>query len=97
VKYDPEYFETTVLGILLPYTLSPELSLRHGAAIATAEVIRALHDCGHQLTPGEGFGQCRTKKSLSFICQSSLFCDFELIFSHTSGSYDDNQSQHLNT
>lgn len=51
VKYDPEYFETTVLSILLPSTLSPELSLRHGAALATAEVIQALHDCGQQLTP----------------------------------------------
>ncbi|KAG0570729.1 hypothetical protein KC19_6G183600 [Ceratodon purpureus] len=51
VKYDPEYFEATVLGILLPSTLSPELSLRHGAALAAAEVVRALHDCGHQLTP----------------------------------------------
>ena len=54
MKYDPGYFETTVLGVLLPSTLSPELSLRHGAALAAAEVIRALHDCGYQLAPGEG-------------------------------------------
>lgn len=63
MKYDPEYFETTVLGILLPSTLSPELSLRHGAALAAAEVIRALHDCGHPLTPGEGLMKWRIRIS----------------------------------
>ncbi|XP_073388245.1 tubulin-folding cofactor D [Physcomitrium patens] len=51
VKYDPGYFETTVLGTLLPWTLSPDLGLRHGAALAAAEVIRALHECGYPLKP----------------------------------------------
>ena len=59
MKYDPEYFETTVLGILLPLTLAPELSVRHGATLATAEIILALHDCGHQLTPGKELSKYR--------------------------------------
>ena len=53
MKYDPTYFETSVLGVLVPSTLSTDLCLRHGATLAAAEVIRALHNHGHPLTPGK--------------------------------------------
>jgi hypothetical protein len=52
VKYDAAYFETTVMGMVLPSTLSTDLSLRHGATLASAEVIRALHEQKYPLTPG---------------------------------------------
>lgn len=52
MKYDAAYFETTVMGMVLPSTLSTDLSLRHGATLASAEVIRALHEHKYPLTPG---------------------------------------------
>ncbi|CAK9217775.1 unnamed protein product [Sphagnum troendelagicum] len=51
VKYDAAYFETTVMGMVLPSTLSTDLSLRHGATLASAEVIRALYEHKYPLTP----------------------------------------------
>lgn len=53
VKYDAVHFEGPVLDILLPWTLSPDLGQRHGATLATAEIIRALHECGFQLSAGK--------------------------------------------
>ncbi|KAG6747970.1 hypothetical protein POTOM_047861 [Populus tomentosa] len=43
VKYDPEYFASFVLEKLIPSTLSSDLCMRHGATLATAEVVLALH------------------------------------------------------
>ncbi|CAM6128397.1 unnamed protein product [Calypogeia fissa] len=53
VKYDAAYFEGPVLDILVPWTLSSDLGQRHGATLATAEIIRALHQCGFPLTAGK--------------------------------------------
>ncbi|KAL9348492.1 hypothetical protein Peur_059858 [Populus x canadensis] len=43
VKYDPEYFARFVLEKLIPSTLSSDLCMRHGATLATAEIVLALH------------------------------------------------------
>lgn len=43
VKYDPEYFASFVLEKLIPSTLSSDLCMRHGATLATAEIVLALH------------------------------------------------------
>ncbi|EFJ25897.1 hypothetical protein SELMODRAFT_413196 [Selaginella moellendorffii] len=50
VKYDPELFETKILGSLGSWSLSADLNLRHGATLAAAEVTRALHECGFKLS-----------------------------------------------
>lgn len=51
-KYDPGYFASTILGKLLPCTLSSDLCMRHGATLAIGEVILALHECDYVLSPG---------------------------------------------
>ncbi|KAL6565863.1 hypothetical protein OROHE_004918 [Orobanche hederae] len=43
VKFDPEYFANIILGKLSPCTLSSDLCMRHGAVLATGEVVLALH------------------------------------------------------
>ncbi|XP_031483378.1 tubulin-folding cofactor D isoform X1 [Nymphaea colorata] len=46
VKYEPSYFGEFVLEKLIPCTLSADLCLRHGATLAVAEIVLALHQCG---------------------------------------------------
>ncbi|CAN6460921.1 unnamed protein product [Victoria cruziana] len=46
VKYEPSYFDDFVLEKLIPCTLSADLCLRHGATLAVAEIVLALHHCG---------------------------------------------------
>ncbi|CAJ1977590.1 unnamed protein product [Sphenostylis stenocarpa] len=43
VKYDPQYFASSVLEKLIPFTLSSDLCMRHGATLATGELVLALH------------------------------------------------------
>ncbi|XP_060182158.1 tubulin-folding cofactor D-like [Lycium barbarum] len=50
-KYDPRYFAGTILGKLLPCTLSSDLCMCHGATLAVGEVILALHECDYVLSP----------------------------------------------
>ncbi|XP_075094332.1 tubulin-folding cofactor D isoform X4 [Nicotiana tabacum] len=50
-KYDPGHFASTVVGKLLPCTLSSDLCMRHGATLAIGEVILALHECDYVLSP----------------------------------------------
>ncbi|KAK4803453.1 hypothetical protein SAY86_003270 [Trapa natans] len=50
VKYDPEYFANFVLEKLIPCTLSSDLCMRHGATLATGELVLSLHQCGHSLS-----------------------------------------------
>lgn len=50
VKYDIAYFGDAVLDKLIPWTLSADLNLRHGATLAIAEVVLALHQYGHIFT-----------------------------------------------
>ncbi|XP_059651568.1 tubulin-folding cofactor D [Cornus florida] len=45
VKYDPEYFANSVLERLVPCTLSSDLCMRHGATLATGELVFALYQC----------------------------------------------------
>ncbi|KAI4356773.1 hypothetical protein L6164_000767 [Bauhinia variegata] len=49
VKYNPEYFANTVMGKLIPCTLSSDLCMRHGATLATGELALALHQCNFAL------------------------------------------------
>ncbi|XP_059312914.1 tubulin-folding cofactor D [Lycium ferocissimum] len=50
-KYDLGHFASTVVGKLLPCTLSSDLCMRHGATLAVGEVILALHERGSVLPP----------------------------------------------
>lgn len=50
VKYDVTYFGDAVLDKLIPWTLSADLNLRHGATLAIAEVVLALDQNGHIFT-----------------------------------------------
>lgn len=50
VKYDVAYFGDAVLDKLIPWTLSADLNLRHGATLAIAEVVLALHQYDHIFT-----------------------------------------------
>lgn len=50
VKYDVAYFGDAVLDKLIPWTLSADLNLRHGATLAIAEVVLALHQYDHVFT-----------------------------------------------
>ncbi|KAL6560372.1 hypothetical protein OROGR_003931 [Orobanche gracilis] len=43
VKFEPEYFANIILEKLSPCTLSSDLCMRHGAVLATGEVVLALH------------------------------------------------------
>lgn len=52
VKYDPQYFATTVVEKLIPCTLSSDLCMRHGATLATGELVLALHQCNYALPLG---------------------------------------------
>lgn len=45
VKYDPEYFTSSVVEKLIPCTLSSDLCMRHGATLAAGELVLALHQC----------------------------------------------------
>ncbi|MED6193962.1 hypothetical protein PIB30_024141 [Stylosanthes scabra] len=49
VKYDPQYFVNTVMEKLIPCTLSSDLCMRHGATLATGELVLALHQCSYAL------------------------------------------------
>ncbi|KAJ6675529.1 BETA-TUBULIN COFACTOR D [Salix viminalis] len=49
VKYDPEHFASSVLEKLIPFTLSSDLCMRHGATLATAEIVLALHQFDYAL------------------------------------------------
>ncbi|XP_051132533.1 tubulin-folding cofactor D [Andrographis paniculata] len=50
VKLKPEYFADVILDKLVPCTLSTDLCMRHGATLATGEVILALHECNYALS-----------------------------------------------
>ncbi|KAL2632493.1 hypothetical protein R1flu_003972 [Riccia fluitans] len=50
VKYDVSYFAGHVLDTLIPRTLSADLCERHGATLAVAAVIRALHELNFKLS-----------------------------------------------
>ncbi|KAL6129252.1 hypothetical protein ACLB2K_072605 [Fragaria x ananassa] len=50
VKYDPEYFANYALEKVIPCTLSSDLCMRHGATLATGELVLALHQCGYALS-----------------------------------------------
>lgn len=52
VKYDPQYFASTVMEKLIPCTLSSDLCMRHGATLATGELVLALHQCNFALPSG---------------------------------------------
>lgn len=52
VKYDPKYFASFVLEKLIPSTLSSDLCMRHGATLATAEIVLALHRFDYALATG---------------------------------------------
>ncbi|PIN05322.1 Beta-tubulin folding cofactor D [Handroanthus impetiginosus] len=43
VKFEPEYFANVILEKLVPSTLSSDLCMRHGATLATGEVVLALN------------------------------------------------------
>ncbi|RDX82306.1 Tubulin-folding cofactor D, partial [Mucuna pruriens] len=49
VKYEPQYFASTVMEKLIPCTLSSDLCMRHGATLATGELVSALHQCNFAL------------------------------------------------
>ncbi|KAL5059648.1 hypothetical protein RYX36_031252 [Vicia faba] len=49
VKYDPPYFASAVMEKLVPCTLSSDLCMRHGATLATGELVFALHQCDYAL------------------------------------------------
>ncbi|KAI5401634.1 tubulin-folding cofactor D isoform X1 [Lathyrus oleraceus] len=49
VKYDPPYFASAVIEKLVPCTLSSDLCKRHGATLATGELVFALHQCDYAL------------------------------------------------
>lgn len=52
VRYDPEFFASYVLGKLIPCTLSTDLCMRHGATLASGEIVLALHQCAYALATG---------------------------------------------
>ncbi|KAG8363393.1 hypothetical protein BUALT_Bualt19G0017700 [Buddleja alternifolia] len=49
VKFEPEYFANVILEELVPHTLSSDLCKRHGATLATGEVVLALHEHNYVL------------------------------------------------
>ncbi|KAG6437798.1 hypothetical protein SASPL_102728 [Salvia splendens] len=49
VKFEPEYFANVILDKLVPCTLSSDLCMRHGATLATGEVVLALHKHSYAL------------------------------------------------
>ncbi|KAK7343369.1 hypothetical protein VNO77_12045 [Canavalia gladiata] len=49
VKYEPQHFASTVMEKLIPCTLSSDLCMRHGATLATGELVLALHLCNFAL------------------------------------------------
>ncbi|KAF6174696.1 hypothetical protein GIB67_008751 [Kingdonia uniflora] len=50
VKYDPGYFGDFVLEKLIPCTLSSDLCMRHGATLASGEIVLSLHKCNFMLS-----------------------------------------------
>lgn len=55
VKYDPEYSANFILEKLIPCTLSSDLCMRHGATLATGELVLALHKCSYALSTGSNY------------------------------------------
>ncbi|CAL0300262.1 unnamed protein product [Lupinus luteus] len=49
VKYDLQYFASTIMEKLIPCTLSTDLCMRHGATLAIGELVLALHQCNYAL------------------------------------------------
>ncbi|XP_057805540.1 tubulin-folding cofactor D [Salvia miltiorrhiza] len=49
VKFEPEYLAIVILEKLVPCTLSSDLCMRHGATLATGEVVLALHKHSYAL------------------------------------------------
>ncbi|KAJ7541816.1 hypothetical protein O6H91_10G078100 [Diphasiastrum complanatum] len=49
-KYESALFEDTILQTLISRSLSSDLNLRHGACLAAAEVVKALHECGFRFS-----------------------------------------------
>ncbi|KAK1326064.1 hypothetical protein QJS10_CPA01g02700 [Acorus calamus] len=45
-KYDQYYFADNIIERLIPCTLSPDLCMRHGATLASGELVLSLHQCG---------------------------------------------------
>lgn len=52
VKYYPQYFASAVMEKLIPCTLSSDLCMRHGATLATGELVLALHQCNYAIPSG---------------------------------------------
>lgn len=52
VKFEPEYFADVIFDKLVPCTLSTDLCMRHGATLATGEVVLAIHKCNYVLSTG---------------------------------------------
>ncbi|KAL2892431.1 Tubulin-folding cofactor D [Bienertia sinuspersici] len=78
VNYDPEHFANSVLDLVIPSTLSTDLCTRHGATLAAAEVVSALHQCNHILSKarlyrGKG-GEIMRAAVSRFIECASLAC-----------------------
>lgn len=53
VKHHPEHFAAHVLPWLIPRTLAPDLFVRHGAMLATAEIVLALAAAPFTLTAAQ--------------------------------------------
>eukprot|EP00249_Psilotum_nudum_P020538 c27747_g1_i1 orf=323-4195(+) len=64
VKYDIGHFSGPVLDMLLPWTLSTDLNLRHGATLGIAEVILALSNNGYKFPPEKGKHLCNIVPSI---------------------------------
>lgn len=65
VKYDTDYFGGPVLDMLIPWSQSTDLNLRHGATLAIAEVIVKL-----RLYRGKGGETMRAAVSRLIECQA---------------------------
>ncbi|GMH28815.1 hypothetical protein Nepgr_030658 [Nepenthes gracilis] len=50
VKFDTEYCANSVLDKVILSTLSTDLCMRHGATLATGELVLALHQCNYVLS-----------------------------------------------
>ncbi|KAK6918554.1 Tubulin-specific chaperone D, C-terminal [Dillenia turbinata] len=50
VKYEPEYFASFVMEKLIPCTVSSDLCMRHGATLATGELVLGLHLCNYVIS-----------------------------------------------
>lgn len=52
VRFEPDYFANAILDKLVPSSLSSDLCMRHGATLAYAEVVLALHQHNYVLSTG---------------------------------------------